>query len=391
MKKRIFALLFAFNLGIGMITAVEKTEAQKMVEAMGIGINLGNTMEACGDWINKNGGIRAYETAWGSPVINPSIIKGYADAGFKTLRIPVAWTNLMSKDGNYTISPDLLSRVKEITEWALDSGMYVIINEHWDYGWIETEMIENKEEGMKKYKAIWNQVSDTFKDFNEKVIFESQNEELGNFKYKNGTPVWNEYNSGDVKGKKIAYELTNEINQVFVNLIRSKGGNNAKRLLLISGVNTDIIKTCDPLFKMPDDPAKMCAVSVHYYTPATFAILEENASWGTNKKTWGSPKEISELGGNMKKMKTTFVDNGIPVIIGEYGCPTKNKEQESIQNYLKYVCLHAYKNGMCPVLWDIQRKGSPQDPFSHYDRKRKILVDPVVQENFKNIIETTER
>jgi len=391
MKKLLTAFFAALTLCAAALPAAEKTKAQAFVEDMGIGINLGNTMEACGTWINKNGGVRAYETAWGSPVISPRIIKGYAAAGFKTLRVPVAWSNLMSTDGNYTISPDLMARVKEIVTWAREADMYVIINEHWDSGWINDEMYTNKEESMKKYKAIWTQVSEEFKDFDEKVIFESQNEELGEYKKKDGSKVWNEYNSGDTAGKKIVYELSNEINQAFTDIVRSSGGNNGTRLLLISGINTSIEKTCDPLFKMPSDPAEMCAVSVHYYTPSTFAILEENASWGMNRKTWGTPKDLSELAANMKKMRSTFVDKGIPVIIGEYGCPTKNKEQESIQNYLKYVCLHAYKNGMCPVLWDIQKKGSPQDPFSHFDRKRAIITDPVVQKNFQEILENTER
>ena len=391
MRKQILSICAAMIMASGIVFAAEKTKAQSFVENMGIGINLGNTMEACGNWINPNGGVRAFETAWGSPVITKEIIQGYADAGFKTLRVPVAWTNMMSKDGNYTIKPELLSRVKEIVSWAVDCGMYVIVNEHWDYGWIETEMISNKAEAMKKYKAIWSQVSEALCDFDDKVIFESQNEELGNFKNKDGKPVWNSYNSSDVNGKKIAYELSNEINQTFVDLVRSTGGKNATRLLLISGINTDIGKTCDPLFKMPEDPAAMCAVSVHYYTPAPFAIISEDVSWGKNRTTWGTPRDVSELAANMKKMKTTFVDNGIPVIIGEYGCPTKNKEQESIQNYLRLVCLHAYKNGMCPVLWDVQTKGTPQDPFSHYDRKRGIITDPVVQQNFREILEKTER
>ncbi|MCQ2583975.1 MAG: glycoside hydrolase family 5 protein [Treponema sp.] len=391
MRKQFLSLCAAILMTSGTIFATGKTKAQIFVENMGIGINLGNTMEACGTWINSSGGVRAFETAWGSPVITKEIIQGYADAGFKTLRVPVAWSNMMSKDGKYTIKPELLSRVKEIVSWAVDCCMYVIVNEHWDYGWIETEMISNKDEAMKKYKAIWSQVSEALKDFDDKVIFESQNEELGNFKNKDGNPVWNSYNSSDTKGKKIAYDLSNEINQTFVDLVRASGGNNATRLLLISGINTDIGKTCDPMFKMPEDPAAMCAVSVHYYTPSTFAILEKDESWGKNRTTWGTPKDLSELAANMKKVKTTFVDTGIPVIIGEYGCPTKNKEKESIQNYLKYVCLHAYKNGMCPVLWDIQKKGTEQDPFSHYDRKTRRLTDPVVQQNFREIVETTER
>ncbi len=358
----------------------EKSEAQKFVEKMGIGINLGNTMEATGSWVNKNGGVKAYETCWGSPVITKDMIQGYADAGFKTLRIPVAWSNLMKDD--YTIAPELLDRVQQIVDWTLECGMYPLVNEHWDGGWWET-FPTNKAECMKKYTRMWTQILERFKDYDERLVLESLNEEGG------WNSVWNRW--GGTTGKAESFGLLNEINQAFVNLVRSSGGNNETRLLLIAGYQTDIGLTCDPLFKMPADPAYMCAVSVHYYTPSNFAILEKDADWGKCRTTWGTQKDLSELSANMKKMKTTFVDKGVPVIIGEYGCPTKNKEQESIQNYLKYVCLHAYKNGMCPVLWDIQKKGTSEDPFSHYDRRTCKLVDPVVQENFRNILETVER
>lgn len=371
------ALLAFFSTGL---FSQDKTRAQEFVEQMGIGINLGNTMEATGSWVNKKGGVRAYETCWGSPVITKDMIQGYADAGFKTLRIPVAWSNLMAAD--YTIAPELLDRVQQIVDWTLEAGMYPLVNEHWDGGWWET-FPSKKEECMKKYTRMWTQIFERFKDYDERLVLESLNEEGG------WNSLWNRW--GGSEGKAESFGLLNEINQTFVNLARGSGGNNSTRLLLIAGYNTDIGLTCDPFFKMPEDPAEMCAVSVHYYTPSNFAILDKDADWGKCRRTWGTPKDVSELAQNMKKMKTTFVDNGVPVIIGEYGCPVKNKEQESIQNYLRLVCLHAYKNGMCPVLWDTQSKGTTEDPFGHYDRNSKKLTDPVVQENFRSILETVSR
>ena len=344
------------------------TKAQEFVSGMGIGINLGNTMEACGTWIHSNS-ISSYEKAWGSPLVTKEMIEGYAKAGFKTLRIPVAWSNLMSSDGKYTIKGELLDRVYEITKWAVESGMYVIVNEHWDGGWW-ADFPTKKDECMKKYKSIWNQVSAKFKDFDNHVIFESLNEAGG------WDSVWDKY--AGTKGKKESYDLLNEINQTFTDLVRSTGGNNSTRLLLIAGYQTGIGPTCDPLFKMPSDTANMCAVSVHYYSPSTFAILEEDASWGKVQKKWGTPRDISALAQDMLTMKKNFVDKGIPVIIGEYGCPTKNKETESVQSYLKNVCLYAYKNNMCPVLWST--------PGGHYDRTTFKMYDPVVEKNFREIL-----
>ncbi|MCQ2464067.1 MAG: cellulase family glycosylhydrolase [Oscillospiraceae bacterium] len=322
----------------------------ELVRDMGIGINLGNTLEACGDWIDGKDSA-SYETAWGSPVITREMIQGYRDAGFGVLRIPVAWSNLMKDDGNYNISSEYMDRVTEVIDWTLDSGLYAIVNIHWDNGWVNT-FPENKTECMKRYEKMWTQIADRYRDYGDYLMFESQNEELGWEK------LWNRW-AGDA-GKTESYALANEINQKFVDVVRKSGGNNEKRHLLISGYNTGIDVTCDPLFKMPSDPAERCAVSVHYYSPSTFAILEEDADWGKAQSTWGTAKEVQDLNNEMDMMKNTFVDRGIPVIIGEYGCPEKNKEPESVMKFLTSVCEAAYSRQMCPVLWDT--------PGGRYDR-----------------------
>lgn len=171
------------------------------------------------------------------------------------------------------------------------------------------------------------------------------------------------------------YRYCNEVNQKFVDIVRNSGGNNAKRHLLISGYNTAVDLTCDPLFRMPNDPAGRCAVSVHYYIPSTFAILEKDAEWGSSAYTWGSNAELAELNKNMDLLKSTFVDRGVPVIIGEYGCPTNNKEAASVRRYLSAVCEQALKRGgICPVLWDITNL--------HYNRSTCQLSDRTLHDNF---------
>ena len=148
----------------------------EVVKEMGYGINLGNTMESCGDWIASSD-VSRYETAWGSPIITQEAIQGYADAGFGVLRIPVTWSNIIYDDGNYTIYPDYITRVKEIVDWTLDTGMYAIINMHHD-SWVN-DFPENEEECMRRFKLTWTQVADAFKDYGDKLMFECQNESLG--------------------------------------------------------------------------------------------------------------------------------------------------------------------------------------------------------------------
>ena len=314
----------------------------ELVSDMGLGINLGNTLEACGDWIQGDS-VTSYETAWGSPVVTEEMIAGYAKAGFQTVRIPVAWSNLMEED--YTIAPELLERVETVVQYVLDNDMYAIVNLHWDGGWI-AGFSTDFDTCMEKYTRIWEQVTDTFQDYGDHLILESLNEE-GCF-----DDLWNRY-SGSDSGKAEAYGIVNDINQAFVDLVRNSGGNNARRHLLIAGYATDVDLTCDEAFRMPEDPAGRCAVSVHYYSPATFCILEEDADWGKARSRWGSPREQRVLESDMDKLKETFVDKGVPVIIGEYGCAVRNKEEESVKLFLSSVAGAARSRGMCPVLWDV--------------------------------------
>lgn len=320
----------------------EITTAELVCE-MGLGINLGNTFESCGDWIAQygDGSVESYETAWGSPVITQEMIQGYADAGYGVLRIPVAWSNLA--DENYNLSPAYLKAVQEVVDWALESGMYVIINIHHDNFWM-ADFPNNPEGCMARYEKIWQQVADYFKDYNDYLMFESLNEEAC------WDDVWNEWN-GTEENKKIVFDLCNSINQKFVDVVRNSGGNNPKRHLLIAGYATSIDLSCDELYRMPDDPENRLALSIHYYTPAAFAILTEDADWGKCQYSWGTESEIAFAQQEIAKLDK-FINNGIPVIMGEYGCPLVNKDMDSVYKYLTIIPKIAYDHQICPILWD---------------------------------------
>ena len=342
----------------------------ELVKEMGVGINLGNTFESAGSWIAPTG-VTSYETGWGSPIITREMITGYAECGFGVLRVPVAWSNMMGED--YTIDATYLARVKQVVGWALEDGMYVILNIHWDGGWwTDFANDDKKAECMYKYERIWIQLTEAFNnEYGDHLMFESLNEEGG------WESIWNRYsNQGD---KEKSFNLLNEINQKFVDIVRASGGNNAERHLLIAGYNTDFDLTCDPLYKMPNDPKNRCAVSVHYYTPSTFAILEADADWGKARTEWGTDADYAELNKYMTMMKETYIDKGIPVIVGEFGCSTSNKTPEMVRLYLTSVCEAAYDNGLCPVLWDIT------DVF--YNREEAKFIDPELLEGLMAVKE----
>ena len=262
--RKITSVLAASAVAAGTLAAfpayadsAEKTPAEmttaELVRDMGIGINLGNTFESCGSWIDASSP-QNFETAWGSPVITEDMIKGYKEEGFGVLRIPVAWSNMMAED--YTIDQAYIDRVMEVTQWALDADLYVIVNIHWDGGWLNNIPL-NEEEGLKKYKSVWTQLCEAFKDVDERVMFESLNEELGVWA---DAGLWNQYSGTEGELKEKSYDLGNRINQLFVDTVRASGGCNADRHLLIAGFNTNIAMTSDPLYKMPTDPQNRCAL-----------------------------------------------------------------------------------------------------------------------------------
>ena len=343
-----------------------------VVRRMGLGWNLGNTMEACGDWI-KGGAVHNYETAWGNPDTTKEMIDAIKAAGFKSIRIPVAWSNMIGADN--TIDKNLTDRVKQIVDWVLADGLIALVNIHWDGGWWAKFPTE-PEKSMKRFTRMWSQIAGTFKDYPGTLILESLNEE-GCW-----NDVWNRYGGAEPVKKSQAYGILNNINQTFVDLIRKSGGLNAKRHLLIAGYATDIDLTVDPLFLMPKDPASHLIVSVHYYTPYTFAGLEKDESWGKVRTTWGTDADLKELDSNMEKLRPRFIDQGIPVIMGEYGATLKNRDPESVRHYMTAIAEKDYKMGMCPMLWD---------PGTHFNRRTLAFNDPDLLKGFQKIFNTVKR
>ncbi len=314
---------------------------------MGNGTNLGNTMEAYGrNEVGIAAEVSAYETIWGQPLTTQEMLTGMKAAGFDSIRIPVAWTNMMDfENGDYTIAPAYLDRVEEIVNYALNADMYVVINDHWDGGWwgmFGSASQETRENAMALYLSMWTQIAERFKHYPYTVILESANEELGN--RLNDRDIARD--SGTLSEDE-CYHMTNVINQAFVDLIRSTGGKNEQRFLLIAGYNTDIDMTIDDRFQMPTDtlPDKLM-LSVHYYTPWSYCGTSGVASWGTES-------HYRTMNENLEKM-TKFTKLGYPVVFGEYAVLTKsdgslkNNTLEFTTNFLDNCDLYGY----VPMLWD---------------------------------------
>lgn len=328
------------------------------VKKLGNGINLGNTMEAYGARDKGTGlAVRVYETSWSQPETTKEMIQGMKDAGFDTLRIPVAWTNMMNyENGDYKIADAYLDRVGEIIGWAIDCGMYVVVNDHWDGGWwgmFGSATEATRDAAMLMYTEMWKQIAEEYKDFDEHLILESANEELG--RSLNDTSNKMASDSGSLTDTQ-CYEVTNKINQAFVDTVRASGGNNAERYLLIAGFNTNITDTCDDKFVMPTDTAQdKLLLSVHYYDPWNYCGNEAQSDWGIKSEYEYMNRMLGKL--------TKFTDKGIGVIIGEYGAlftsdgQLKNNTLEYYTNFLD----NCDKYNICPLLWDTNNLYSKKD------------------------------
>ena len=318
----------------GCISTAETGLAETMAKAMGMGVNIGNTLENTAAW----------ETGWGQPLITQTYLGGMASHGIKTVRVPVAW-NTYARDGQ--ITSEQMARVHEVVQWIVDTGMYAIVNIHWDGGWIDSESTPNEnrltDEVRVKFASYWTQIATAFADIGDHLVFEAMNEE-GVF-YVEGT-------------SRPDYAPLNELNQTFVTTVRNGGGYNATRALLVSGFATDIASTCVDAFAIPCDPAGdgKLFLSLHYYTPPTFCILDQPASYGKPATTWGTDAEKAELRANFDQLAAFSAARNIPVILGEFavtrGTDPYVRESASRILWIQSVASTALANNMVPVFWD---------------------------------------
>lgn len=325
------------------------TTAIDMVEDMGLGWNLGNSLSGSNTWDSGTLTPEQIETAWGNPLTTEAMIKEIKKAGFKTVRIPVTWYQAL--DGKVDMDA-YLARVQTVVDYCLDNGLYCIINTHNEASWLNAS-------AQSKFTDLWKKIATYFKDYDEKLVFEDMNE----------------------------IEITNAqimtLNQAFVDTVRATGGNNAKRLLLVPASNNNTDKCLSSDFSAPKDSANMVAVSVHYYEPTTFCVAETDSTWGYTS-TWGTNADYTLLEANLDKLEDKFIDKGIPVIIGEYGVVTdEGKDDASIKKFLKEVASYSYgKTGMCAVLWDDSNAGT----MKYFDRNSLSWYDDEIKQIFADVI-----
>lgn len=330
------SVIFTVNQESQVLTAV--MTAKEVVSDIYAGWNLGNSLEATGS-----------ETAWGNPRTTKALIDAVKAAGFNAVRIPCAWNQYLENGSEFTISQDWINRVKEVVSYVTDNNMYAIINIHWDGGWLEQNANAASQEAVcRKQREFWTQIANAFGAYGDHLLFAGCNEVRDGDNW--GMP------SADNRAALEAY------NQTFVDVVRATGGNNATRNLIVQSWCCNPWRALDSLTLPTDNADDHLLVEVHFYDPFYYSHPQDNPSdtqtmWGYRKGyvTVNDQQEnyIDEL---FLRLRVQFVNEGVPVILGEYGSichsTTDAKIMESQAYYLEYVTKAAKDNGIAPFYWD---------------------------------------
>lgn len=369
----------------------DNMDSAAYMSRMGLGWNYGNSLDQAIDTSKMSDeekakvNVKYCETSANNLVLTQKNVDTLKQYGFRNVRIPVAWSNLMdiSEDKmTYTINEGYLQRVEQVINYCLNDGMYAIVNIHYDGDW--WGQFGDADESVRKqawarFRQIWTQVSNRYRDYSDRLIFESANEELGDRLNDN----WVKRDTNNKTGVLTVdeqYETMNKINQEFVNIVRQSGGNNEKRYLLIAGYSTNIERTCDDRFVMPTDPIKengvsKLSVSVHYYTPWNYcggSEYHQVEGGAARLYDWGTDEDIKAMHAELDKM-SKFTEQGYGVIIGEYGVQTT--AADGIANYIYEMGQYALEKGMIPVLWDNGGWFNRQKNIISYDDVAQAILD----------------
>ncbi|MBE5862055.1 MAG: glycoside hydrolase family 5 protein [Lachnospiraceae bacterium] len=330
----------------------DRSAAFELLSHITIGWNLGNTLDAHGA-----GASLLSETRWRNPKTTQEMMDAVAAQGFNAVRIPVTFAEHVGKAPYYTIDDAWLNRVQEVVDYALNAGMYVLLDTHHepDY-WLKPDEA-HEEASIAELTAIWTQVAERFRNYDEKLIFEGMNEP----RIKGSSAEWN---GGTAQERKVVDHL----NQAFIDAVRSTGGNNETRLLVIctygNNPGYNIIKE----FTIPED--NYIAVAVHMYTPYYFTFDGEG---GQFYDTWDG-SEKSSISSTMKQIDKYFIKNDLPVIVTEFGAVNKGKSEEVIKWATDYLSvMNSY--GVKCFWWDNNIYNTSGEKFGIFNRRELSWFD----------------
>lgn len=328
--------------------------AQEAVDDMRIGWNLGNTFDVYNiHWLN-NPTVSDFETGWSNPVTTKQLIDTVKAAGFNAIKINVTWAEHISVAPDFTIDPLWLDRIEEVANYILDNDMYAFINVHHDasrgceVSWL-TMTEKCYQQNSSKFAQVWRQIANRFENYDEKLLFISLGEPCI-------STSWD--------GTAESQDVLNRFNALFVDTVRSCGGYNKTRLLVLPTHGASPSEGAIGGMDLPDD--ERLIVAIHSYTPNEFCFSQDTMDWATSTSQWGSETDKKQLTDSFKALYDTFVSRGVPVIIGEFGACYKDNSYERAE-WADYYVSEAKKYGITCFWWD--DGGTGNEKMSLLDRQ----------------------
>lgn len=328
---------------------------QPTISYLKYGISLGNSLDAIGG-----------ETAWKNLPVTRQVIQAIADAGIKTVRLPVTWYLHMKEIPNYEIHPQWISRVREVVQWILDAGMNVIINSHHDQCW-QHPTLETIQDVLPRYIALWQQIAEVFSNQDDRVVFQGLNEprlEFGEDEMEGGT--------------KSVRQAINVLNHAFVSTVRAAGGNNTDRWLIVPTYFAQYTRVVLDDMVVPKD--RHVAVSVHCYDPHVFTF-EQLGEKSTPFFDECAQQAISRLFGILDEYANRWQ---VPFILTEFGAVKKfmpdgiTPNDEERAKFVKAMRYEADKRGIPCIWWDNNYRESKNDSFCIINRDTLQVECPLI-------------
>jgi endoglucanase len=331
--------------------------AAQLAADIKVGWNLGNTLDTYNiTGHGPNPTVSQFETGWGNPVTTKAMITAVKDAGFNAIRIPVSWAKCA--DSNYIIRADWMARVTEVVNYAVDNDMYILLNTHHDENVFKFTNAQ-KTASITAFRKIWGQIATNFKNYNEKLVFEGLNEP----RTKGSSAEWN-------GGTADERANLNQHYKAFVETVRTSGGNNDKRILMINTYGASGLSTAMSGLTIPADTAQnKIIVSYHAYEPYDFALNEKSPI-----KTWSqTSSDTAPITSRVDTAYSAFVSKGVPVIMGEFGALDKSNE-EARAAWVEYYVKYAAGKGIKCFWWD------DGGNFKLFNRRSNSFYFPLIKD-----------
>ncbi len=386
-------------------SALALPKSSELVSLMGMGYNIGNTMEVPSD-----------PTAWGNSFPTAEYVKAIKAAGFNTVRIPCAWHS-HATDG--VINAGWLDSVKTVVDMVVNEGMYALLNSHWDTGWLEDHVYDGDgydQNGAISIKAdsiaalqkgYWTQIATAFAAYDEHLIFASANEPGVNDPWNDGADN-GQWAFDDVRAK-----VLKKYHEACISAVRATGGNNATRTIVVQMPRTEIDKYELLANNYPTDPAGdgYTMAEAHYY-PYQYSLMTADATWGNcfyyfdgmnsttdTEHNMGSTTEYlgskAHIDAQFDKLQTAFTAKGIPVVIGEFAAIKRLEDiiGDNLRLHLQgraawygYVASAAKARGIIPYVWDTGDEGNYNSTIIHRQDKFAGSVGDIVDYEVLNAL-----